>query len=115
MPIDQSFFPSIGCLTTYVDDSPRFTRKQLVVLGPSSNDLQALNTEDDDTVDLKQQDPELSIKDKKFQIEKIYHAQCLENYPNQFAAFVKLSIVNISPQLDQPEGDQTLLCLAHYK
>ena len=115
MPIDQSFFPSTDALTTYVDDAPKFTRKQLLVPRVCPNYEEELDNTDDNTEESKKLDSKTSIKDKNFHIEKIYHAQCLENYPNHFSAFVKLSIVNTSTKSDQLDGDNMLLCLVHYK
>ena len=114
MPIDSSFFPSTEGLTTYVDDQPRFTRKQLVVQGPTRKDEEQVGEEEISTEDAMQTDLKFSTKDKRFRIEKIYHAQCLEKYPNHFSAFVRLSIVDDSPQLSESKGDITLLCLTHY-
>ena len=89
MPIDQSFFPSTEGLTTYIDETPHFTRKQLAVLGSTDDE----EPEFEERVDEQFQEIEskASCVETKFSIEKIFHAQCLENYPNHFAAFIKLS------------------------
>ena len=114
MPIDNSFFPNTDALTTYLDDVPRFKRKQLVIPEGCSNEKEELISKDDNTEELKQKDSKFRKKDKKFHIEKIYHAQCLEKYPKHFTAFVKLSIVKPTTDLDQLDGDNILLCLLHY-
>ena len=50
-------------------------------------------------IDSNEYDQDLTLSEERIitnqmeplHIEKIYHAQCLEKYPNHFAAFVKLS------------------------
>ena len=90
MLIDHSFFPSTDVLTTYVDDCPKFTKKQLVVLG-SSNGEEFDFMDNENEKEVTSHDSKVGLQEEKLNIEKIYHAQCLENYPNHFAAFVKLS------------------------
>ena len=89
MPIDQSFFPSTEGLTTYIDETPHFTRKQLAVLG--SNDDEEPEFEEKTDEQFQETESKGSLLETKFSIDKIFHAQCLENYPNHFAAFIKLS------------------------
>ena len=89
MPIDQSFFPSTEGLTTYIDETPHFTRKQLAVLGSTEDEEPSFEDRTDEQ--LQEIESKGSFIKTKFSIEKIFHAQCLENYPNHFAAFIKLS------------------------
>ena len=89
MPIDQSFFPNTEGLTTYIDETPHYKRKQLAVLG-SSNDEEP-NFEDTNGDQFQEMETKDASKERKYSIEKIFHAQCLENYPNHFVAFIRLS------------------------
>ena len=99
MPIDQSFFPSTEGLTTYIDDTPHFTRKQLAVL-VSTNDEET-DFQDDNSEQLKEKESKEDSKETKYHIEKIFHAQCLENYPNHFAAFIRLSKTSFSSEVEK--------------
>ena len=89
MPIDQSFFPSTEGLTTYIDETPHFTRKQLAILGSTDDEEPEFEEKTDEQ--FQETESKASFIEAKFSIEKIFHAQCLENYPNHFAAFIKLS------------------------
>ena len=89
MQIDQSFFPNTDGLTTYIDETPHFNRKQLEVLG-SPND-EGPKFEDIDGDQFQETETNDASMEQKFSIEKIFHAQCLENYPNHFVAFIRLS------------------------
>ena len=89
MQIDQSFFPNTEGLTTYIDETPHFKRKQLAVLG-SPNDEEP-KFEDIDGDQFQEMETNDASMEQKFSIEKIFHAQCLDNYPNHFVAFIRLS------------------------
>ena len=73
MPIDQSFFPSTEGLTTYIDETPHFTKKQLAILG--SNDDEEPEFEERTDEQFREVESKGSFIETKFSIEKIFHAQ----------------------------------------
>ena len=89
MKIDESFFPTAEKLATFVDASPHFERKNLIVRG-NINDQGTESRDYDQSLKLGE-DRVTTSQLEPLHIEKIYHAQCLEKYPDHFAAFVKLS------------------------
>ena len=91
MPVDQDFFPTTDSLTTFVDESPQFRKRRLVVHDYNWKD-QSRRSSYEQKIRQNQQLTALPI-------EKIYHAQCLEKYPNHFATFVKLSMGNCKEDL----------------
>ena len=109
MPIDQAFLPPTEGLATYVDESPNFTRKQLIVRGYIHDKNFYLDGDGED--ELKLGNTKDGLHEKQLHITKLYHAQCLEKYPNHFVAFVKLSNVQSSPDAKNLHNGNTLFCL----
>ena len=94
IPIDHTFFPKMDALQTYVDESPNLKKKQLNINNHDADEKAVTHADDDDDEGLKSKDPNSTLED--FNINKIYHAQCLEYYPKHFVAFVRLSTVDPS-------------------
>ena len=108
--IDQSFFPSTEGLTTYVDESPHYIKKQIKVQGPANDDCFVFEEDLDCELNAKSDEISADPETIEYGIKKIYHAQCLENHPKHFAAFVQLSSNPKSSVSEKSGGSNPLPC-----
>ena len=108
--IDQSFFPSTEGLTTYVDESPHYIKKQIKVQGPANDDCFVFEEDLDFELNAKSDEVSADPETIEYGIKTIYHAQCLENHPKHFAAFVQLSSNPKSSVSEKSGGSNPLPC-----